>query len=107
MDLEQAEEIKSQQSNEIAEKTMHSAKLSNKCSKLKEYLKQLNDKNRKWEESYKAQVEENSKREESYKSQMEEIYRYGMEISRLQGLVNSLKSELASVRGVSCLSIIS
>ncbi len=90
-----------EKTNELANNSAQISKLQSKYSKLKILITQLNDKNRSWEQSNKVQIEENMKREEKYKAQNEDLYRYGLEISRLQGLVDSLKSELVSVRGVS------
>jgi len=94
-----AEKLIEEKSNELDDNSSQISKLQSKYSKLKILITQLNDKNRSWEQSNKAQIEENIKREEKYKAQNEDLYRYGLEISRLQGLVDSLKSELVSVRG--------
>ncbi|KAL7473399.1 hypothetical protein ACHAXS_013851 [Conticribra weissflogii] len=97
--LLEAETVLEEKTNELANSSAQISKLQSKYSKLKILITQLNDKNRSWEQSNKVQIEENMKREEKYKAQNEDLYRYGLEISRLQGLVDSLKSELVSVRG--------
>lgn len=54
--------------------------MQKKCNIFKDKVKSLNEKNRAWEESH--------------KTQSNDLVLYGMEISRLNGRVSDLKSQL-------------
>jgi len=78
--LEEAEDIRGQQSDEIAWFTAQISSLQKKCNIFKDKVKMLSGKNQAWEDSYKAQSDD--------------LVLHGMEISRLNGEVSDLRSRL-------------
>ena len=76
------EELKVQQRDEIAQLSAHNVSLQKKCDKFKDLIRSLNEKNRAWEDSH--------------KTQSNDLMSYGMEISRLNGKIASLKRFLNS-----------
>ena len=83
--IEEVDELNSQQGNEIAQLSAQNASMQKKCNIFKEKVKSLNEKNKAWEASYKAQDDD--------------LLRYGMEISRLNGQNSDLKRVLLSQDG--------
>jgi len=78
--IEDVEEIRVQQRHEIAGLSAQNASMQKKCNIFKDKVKSLNGKNKAWEDSYKAQSND--------------LVLHGMEISRLNGRVSDLKSQL-------------
>ena len=78
--IEDVEEIRVQQRHEIAGLSAQHASMQKKCNIFKDKVKSLNGKNKAWEDSYKAQSND--------------LVLHGMEISRLNGRVSDLKSQL-------------
>jgi predicted nucleotidyltransferase len=74
--------LKVQQRDEISQLSAHNVSLQKKCDKFKDLIRSLNEKNRAWEDSHKAQSND--------------LMSYGMEISRLNGKIASLKRFLNS-----------
>ena len=78
--IEEIEEISGQQGHEITGVSAQNASLQKKCNIFKEKVRSLNEKNKAWEDSYKAQSDD--------------LVLHGMEISRLNGKVSELNSQL-------------
>ena len=78
--IEEYEEMGTQQQAEIVRLSAQHASMQKKCNLFKTNLKGLNEKNKAWEDSYTAQSND--------------LMSHGMEISRLNGRVSGLKSQL-------------
>ena len=81
--IQEYEEKSSQQQDMMAKLSAQNASLQQKCNIFKSNVKGLNEKNQAWEDSYKAQSND--------------LVQHGMEISRLNGRVSDLKSQLIRV----------